>query len=104
MCRDARRAAARPARLGASASGPGEGGQPMTALETRALLDQLEAAVEENLDRHLASAEAWMPHEFVPWSEGRNFTGYGGEPWSAEQSKLSPIARTALEVNLLTED
>ena len=30
----------------------------MTALETRALLSQLEAAVGENLDRHLASAEA----------------------------------------------
>jgi len=76
----------------------------MTALETRALLSQLEAAVGENLDRHLASAEAWMPHEYVPWSEGRNFAGLGGEPWSIEQSRLSPIARTALEVNLLTED
>jgi len=76
----------------------------MTALETRALLNQLEAAVGANLDRHLASAEAWMPHEYVPWSEGRNFTALGGEPWSVEQSKLSPIARTALEVNLLTED
>jgi acyl-[acyl-carrier-protein] desaturase len=45
-----------------------------------------------------------MPHEYVPWSEGRNFVGLGGEPWSIDQSKLSPIARTALEVNLLTED
>jgi len=76
----------------------------MTALETRALLSQLEAAVGENLDRHLASAEAWMPHEYVPWGEGRNFADLGGEPWSIEQSRLSPIARTALEVNLLTED
>jgi len=76
----------------------------MTALETRVLLSQLEAAVGENLDRHLGSAEAWMPHEYVPWSEGRNFAGLGGEPWSVEQSKLSPIARTAMEVNLLTED
>jgi acyl-[acyl-carrier-protein] desaturase len=76
----------------------------MTALETRALLNHLEAAVVENLDRHLASAEAWMPHEYVPWSEGRNFAGLGGEPWFIEQSRLSPIARTALEVNLLTED
>jgi acyl-[acyl-carrier-protein] desaturase len=76
----------------------------MTALKTRVLLSQLEAAVGENLDRHLASAEAWMPHEYVPWSEGRNFAALGGEPWSIEESKLSPIARTALEVNLLTED
>jgi acyl-[acyl-carrier-protein] desaturase len=76
----------------------------MTAFETQALLKQLEATVEENLDRHLASAEGWMPHEYVPWSEGRNFAALGGEPWSAEQSKLTPIARTALELNLLTED
>jgi acyl-[acyl-carrier-protein] desaturase len=76
----------------------------MTAFETRALLKQLEATVEENLDRHLASAENWMPHEYVPWSEGRDFAALGGEPWSAGQSRLSPLARSALELNLLTED
>jgi len=76
----------------------------MTAFETRALLKQLEATVEENLGRHLASAEDWMPHEYVPWGEGRNFAVLGGEPWSAEQSRLSPAARAALELNLLTED
>jgi acyl-[acyl-carrier protein] desaturase len=76
----------------------------MTTSGTQALLKQLEATVEENLDRHLALAEDWMPHEYVPWSQGRTFAMLGGEPWSIEQSKLSPIARTALEVNLLTED
>ena len=76
----------------------------MTAPETRALLEQLEATVEENLDRHLASAENWMPHEYVPWSQGRDFAALGGEPWSPDQSRLSPVARTALELNLLTED
>jgi acyl-[acyl-carrier-protein] desaturase len=40
----------------------------------------------------------------VPWSDGRNFALLDGEPWSVEQSNLSSIARTALEVNLLTED
>ena len=45
-----------------------------------------------------------MPHEYVPWSLGRDFADLGGEPWSVDQSQLSPIARTALEVNLLTED
>lgn len=76
----------------------------MATFGTRALLKQLEATVEENLDRHLASAEEWMPHEYVPWSEGKNFAVLDGEPWSVEQSRLSPVARTALEVNLLTED
>src|SRR5947207_1588643 len=67
-------------------------------------LAQLEAVVEENLSRHLAVAEDWMPHEYVPWSQGRDFARLGGEPWSAGQSALSPIARTAMELNLLTED
>ncbi|HTQ90908.1 MAG TPA: acyl-ACP desaturase [Streptosporangiaceae bacterium] len=76
----------------------------MTAFGTRALLSELEATVEENLQRHLAAAEDWMPHEYVPWSQGRNFAGLGGEPWSAGQSGLAPAARAALELNLLTED
>ena len=45
-----------------------------------------------------------MPHEYVPWRLGRDFADLGGEPWASAQSQLSPIARTALEVNLLTED
>jgi acyl-[acyl-carrier-protein] desaturase len=49
-------------------------------------------------------AREWMPHEYVPWSRGRDFVGPDGESWSVEQSTLAPIARTALEVNLLTED
>ena len=75
-----------------------------TTLDTAQLLIDLEPAVTENLDRHLAIAKEWMPHEFVPWTLGRDFAELGGEAWSVEQSPLSPIARTALEVNLLTED
>jgi acyl-[acyl-carrier-protein] desaturase len=76
----------------------------MSKLETSWLLAELEPTVTQNLDRHLGAAKEWMPHEFVPWSQGRDFADLGGEPWSVEQSTLSPIARTALEVNLLTED
>jgi acyl-[acyl-carrier-protein] desaturase len=76
----------------------------MTALDSPRLLAALEPTVEENLNRHLDVAAEWMPHEYVPWSLGRDFADLGGDPWSVEQSSLSPIARTALEVNLLTED
>jgi acyl-[acyl-carrier-protein] desaturase len=76
----------------------------MRTLDVNRLLADLEPVVEENLDRHLEMAKEWMPHEYVPWSQGRDFVDFGGEPWSVEQSTLSPIARTALEVNLLTED
>lgn len=76
----------------------------MAALDDSRLLTALEPTVEENLNRHLEAAPEWMPHEYVPWSLGRDYAQLGGEAWSPEQSRLSPIAQTALEVNLLTED
>jgi len=76
----------------------------MTLSDTTRLLHELEPVVAENLDRHMATTKEWMPHEYIPWSEGRNFMGPDGEPWHVEQSRLTPIARTALELNLLTED
>ena len=76
----------------------------MATLDNAQLLAALEPTVEENLNRHLAAAQEWMPHEYVPWSLGRDFAELGGDAWSPDQSQLSPIARTALEVNLLTED
>lgn len=68
------------------------------------LLVELEPVVAANLDRHLSVAKDWQPHEMVPWSKGRDFEELGGEPWAEEQSELSPVARIAFEVNLLTED
>ena len=76
----------------------------MAYLDTAQLLAALEPVAEENLNRHINVAQEWMPHEYVPWSLGRDFKELGGDPWSVDQSQLSQIARTALEVNLLTED
>src|SRR6195952_5599390 len=76
----------------------------MTITDSTRLLLDLEPVVTENLNRHLGVAKDWMPHEYVPWSLGRDFADLGGEAWDPEQSALSPVARTALEVNLLTED
>lgn len=69
------------------------------------LIQELDQVVAKELDRHLAAAKEWMPHEYVPWSQGRDYSGVlGGEPWEAGQSRVSQTARTALVVNLLTED
>jgi acyl-[acyl-carrier-protein] desaturase len=75
-------------------------------LDQTALLLELEPVVAANLDRHFSLAKEWFPHEYVPWSEGRTFDGIleGGEAWEPGDSKLPEIARTALIVNLLTED
>ncbi|MFG1811763.1 acyl-ACP desaturase [Streptomyces sp. NPDC049040] len=70
-----------------------------------ALLYALEEVVERELNRHLGVAKEWMPHEYVPWSDGRNFDGImDGEAWAPDQSKVSAVGRIALVVNLLTED
>ncbi|RKN41334.1 acyl-ACP desaturase [Streptomyces hoynatensis] len=69
------------------------------------LLFALEEVVERELNRHLKVAKDWMPHEYVPWSLGRDFDGpLGGEAWAPDQSKVTDVGRTALVVNLLTED
>lgn len=75
------------------------------AISQSALLTELDPIVAQNLDRHLAVAKEWFPHEYVPWSDGRTFDGLlGGEAWSPEDNPISEVARTALVVNLLTED
>ncbi|MER7731984.1 acyl-ACP desaturase [Streptomyces erythrochromogenes] len=70
------------------------------------LLYALEEVVEKELNRHLKVTKDWMPHEYVPWSEGRNFPGFfeDGEAWDPQQSKVTDIGKIALVVNLLTED
>lgn len=68
------------------------------------LLHELEPVVAENLERHLKLAKPWNPHDYVPWSKGRDFAFLGGEDWRPEDSPLDPVARTAMTVNLLTED
>lgn len=71
---------------------------------TAHLLEELEPVVATNLDRHLGLAQEWHPHDYVPWSEGRDFAAMGGEDWAPEQSRLSEVGKAAMITNLLTED
>ena len=68
------------------------------------LLRELEPVVAENLNRHILVAKEWHPHDYVPWSRGRDFAFLGGTDWSPEESSLDPVAKVAMIVNLLTED
>jgi acyl-[acyl-carrier-protein] desaturase len=82
---------------------------PMTALadsvsDQRLLID-LEPVVEGEINRHMTMAREWFPHEYVPWSQGEDFSGpLGGTEWTPEQQRFSEAARTSLIINLLTED
>lgn len=66
-----------------------------------ALLAEIEPAVGKLIDRHLSVAKEWFPHDYVPYSLGRD---YDKEPWTPDHARLTGVAQTAFEVNLLTED
>jgi acyl-[acyl-carrier-protein] desaturase len=67
-----------------------------------ALLADLSPTAERLLERHLTTAKEWFPHELVPWSRGTDFVP--GETWDPQAAALPPEVRSALFVNLLTED
>jgi acyl-[acyl-carrier-protein] desaturase len=69
------------------------------------MLRELDQVVVGELNRHEKVAKEWFPHDYVPWSQGRSFDGLmGGAPWSESDCEISDVARSALIVNLLTED
>jgi acyl-[acyl-carrier-protein] desaturase len=67
-----------------------------------ALLSELEPVVARLLERHMAQAKEWFPHQLVPYSQGQDFDE--GYEWSPEDTELPDTVRSALFVNLLTED
>ncbi len=70
-------------------------------MDDLALLSELEPEAERLLNRHLESAEDWYPHDYVPWDRAQNLLTEG---FSYGESALAPGVRSALLVNLLTED
>jgi acyl-[acyl-carrier-protein] desaturase len=71
-------------------------------MDDRALLAELEPVAEQLLERHLTATKIWYPHTLVPWSRGQDF-----EPdyeWEPNDVDVAPPVRSALYVNLLTED
>ena len=75
---------------------------PAAPLDAAALLAELEPTVARLLDRHLAQAKEWFPHQLVPWGRGEDFEA--GWEWSPTEGALPAEVRSSLFVNLLTED
>src|SRR2546421_8368115 len=74
----------------------------MTPTTSADLVDVLTPQVERLYERHLATTKSWLPHELVPWERAT-----GSKPrdaWDPASSSLSSGVRSALVVNLLTED
>src|SRR5919199_3924048 len=71
-------------------------------MDDEGFLRELAPAAERLLERHLATAKVWHPHEYIPWSRGRDFEP--GEQWQETPHTPPKAVRSALFVNLLTED
>jgi acyl-[acyl-carrier-protein] desaturase len=77
-------------------------GSTVEAVKDAALLAGVTPVAAELLERHLGTAKEWFPHEMVPWSRGRDFAE--GADFDPNEAKLPDAARSALLLNLLTED
>lgn len=74
----------------------------MSSTQTQvALLLELEPVAGRLYDRHVSVAREWFPHDYIPYRLGRDFDK---EPWTPDHARLTGVAQTAFEVNLLTED
>ena len=65
------------------------------------LLAELREDTERHFHRHLEAPREWYPHELIDWGQGENF---GDRPWSETDYDLPAGVRSAIYVNLLTED
>ena len=66
------------------------------------LLRDLAPVAESLLERHVGAGKEWFPHELVPWSRGRDFEP--GYEWDPNGVRMDEGVRSALHLNLLTED
>jgi acyl-[acyl-carrier-protein] desaturase len=69
------------------------------------LLYALEKAIPDIMEEHHAAAEAWNPHDWVPWDDGRNFAFLGGVDFDPDEPAPLPAdAAAAVLALLLTKD
>ena len=74
---------------------------PSVLADDHVVLRDLDPVAGRLLERHLGLSKEWFPHELIPWSRGRDFMP--GEP-AMDEAELSNSVKSALVVNLLTED
>jgi acyl-[acyl-carrier-protein] desaturase len=65
------------------------------------LLEEVSGDVVRLYDRHMQAPRLWYPHEQIDWGSGESFTS---RAWAASDYELGAGVRSAILVNLLTED
>jgi len=74
----------------------------LAAMDDRTLLDALTPQAEQLVERHVTTTKEWFPHDLTPWERGADLRDEDGA-WK-EPVELAPGVRSAVFVNLLTED
>lgn len=67
------------------------------------MICEIEPQLEELFERHLATARTWYPHEVVRRDDNRG-APVGRAEWTARHPPLSDAVKSALFINVLTED
>jgi acyl-[acyl-carrier-protein] desaturase len=71
-------------------------------VDDAALIEDLSPTLASLFDRHLAASKEWFPHALVPWDRAAGLDV--DAPWDETACPLPQAVRSALFVNLLTED
>ena len=69
--------------------------------ESLDLIKAVEPQIKSLMDSHNSRRKHWYAHELIPWEQAQN---YRDKPWDESQVTLNDSVRTALVLNLLTED
>lgn len=68
----------------------------------RTLVEALEETAAGLLERHLATTREWFPHALIPWTSAVDYDD--DYEWDPADATVPPAVRSALFVNVLTED
>ncbi len=71
-------------------------------LSDAALTEDLAPVVAGLVDRHLENSKEWFPHRIVPWGRGEDLDA--DWEWDPSMSDVPEEVRSALIIDLLTED
>lgn len=70
--------------------------------------DDLTLAIDKALPdiraAYVEAGDAWQPHDYVPWDDGRNYAFLGGEDFVPADVKVDAVVSNGLILGLLTKD
>ncbi|WP_461167481.1 acyl-ACP desaturase [Tsukamurella serpentis] len=76
----------------------------MTSSTSEDLTLAIDKALPDIRAAYVEAGDAWQPHDYVPWDDGRNYAFLGGEDFVPADVKVHPVVAHGLVLGLLTKD